>query len=276
MNRNFTKTLLAFLFALSSTTFCMSQNFTLLATDTMGDPTQGFSLDAKSISYAYDVQQDSLWFKIETWDSITGDWGIYIGIDNDLNTTNGATWPGQSNSSIKIEREITFLNNQWFPPTFTSLVDDSGNTITTSIDFYKPDSFTLVMSLKLSDIDSDTNMNVIAGTGSFDDFIYDDIPDNGFMTIPSVVTARPNAVSQQMKVYPTATAESWHLEFPDALNEGEWNLSLLTADGKLVKSEVLSNGIQEMDFPADGIAAGTYFLTVSDGDRAFSAQVIRQ
>ena len=149
-----------------------AQNFKLLATDAQGDPTiPSISKDAKNLYFAVDMVNDSLWFKIETYDSIQGDWGLCIAIDTNEIPNDGATWNGPTNNSMKYERKITLLNNQFFPPTSTEIKDASGNIISNNVNFNLIDPFTIQINVRLSDIDSDELMNVIAGTISMTIFL---------------------------------------------------------------------------------------------------------
>ena len=165
-----------------------AQTFTVLATDPGGDniDKQLAYSDAKTLSYAVDASIDSLWFRIESYYAITGDFGYAIGIDGDLDPTNGGPWGGLTNTSMKYDRKIRILNNSFFPPTYADIEGAMGNMLPGIVHVKLLDSKTIEINVKLSAIDADGKFNVIAATKSFDGgSLYDDIPNTGFATVGS-------------------------------------------------------------------------------------------
>lgn len=236
------------------------QDFTLLGSDPSGDQTQTFGLDAKALSLAYDEAADSLWLQLETHDSIiiTEDWGFAIGFDTNEVTTDGMAWNGSSNTSMNYDRKLTFLNNKFFPPTVTSLEDAQGNSITQVVDFTIVNPFTLIIRLKLSDVDDDINMNILAGTGSFDGQLYDDLPDASYFSTRSILSV-PDADSEiDLTVYPNPFLEQLTIAGSDAAR----GYSLYSVSGQLIGSWQAMGNSQALTVDLSNEVAGFYYLQV--------------
>ena len=74
-----------------------SQTFIHAASDLENDPTESLSPDAKSISYDFDVQLDSLWIKLDFYQRIDDkEWSVKIGLDTNFNENDGGLWPGMN------------------------------------------------------------------------------------------------------------------------------------------------------------------------------------
>ena len=250
------------LFSLST----QAQDFTVLANDPSGDAVQTFGLDAKRLSIAVDENADSLWFKIETHDPIvlTNDWGFTIAIDTNEVTTDGAAWMGYANNSIGYERKITFLNNSFFPPTFTSLVDHQGNSISQDVSFTLQDPWVLIVRLKLSDIDDDINMNIVAGMGSFDDQIYDDMPDATYISSRSILGTGPDdcsCIGDMALIYPNPAQGILNVNNNSGLAK---SYRLFSTSGQLVGFWNAQPAYETTQINLDEHAAGFYFFQVEN------------
>jgi len=251
-------------FSLSLSVPLSAQQFIPLGSDPQGD-TPSFGMDAKSFAVAVDTTLDSIWFRLEAHDTIQGDWGFKIGIDNNENPNDGATWDGNNNTSLNYDRRINFLNNVFFPPTFTVLVDDSGGVINDSIDFSFLNPFTIQVNLKLSDIDDDPFMNIIVGTGSFDDFIHDDLPDSGYFSLGQVLgISSPGEV--EFKIGPNPASTQLMIDYQFALGTAR-EFTLFSIDGRPVMQKAIRGTSGAMQFDVSELTAGYYFyrLTSTNG-----------
>ena len=259
--------LLCFIFCL--TLSASAQTFYPLTSDPQGDPTVNFGLDAKALSFAFDESQDSLWFKLETYDTIKvdKDWGFAIVIDTNEIPSDGLAWSGSSNTSMGYERKIMFLNNKFFPPTFTSLTDHNLNSITTSISFQIPDPFTLILNVKLSDIDDDIGMNIVAGTGSFDEMIYDDLPDATFVNTTTVLGGTVcDCYTPITEIFPNPANGELNVMM-DSFSPVQ--LNVLTVQGSLIYSEKINTSTR---IETENWDAGMYILQWQNPNGSLSSQ----
>ncbi|HIN40563.1 MAG TPA: T9SS type A sorting domain-containing protein [Flavobacteriales bacterium] len=240
-----------------------AQNFQLLATDAQGDPTTPSTKDAKNLYFAVDIANDSLWFKIETYDTIQGDWGLSIAIDTNEIPTDGATWPGPTNSSMKYERKITLLNNSFFPPTFGSIKDASGNIISFNVNLTLIDAFTIQINVKLSDIDSDALMNVIAGTGGFDDNIYDDIPDNTYINTGTLTVNEQKEIRIITYHYPNPSKSIFTINYKLPVNQNNGEIIITTLNGEILSKTKIKSNAGEQLIDISGLPSGVYLYSIN-------------
>ncbi len=194
--------LLLLLLIFSSPLF--SQDFNLLYDDAQGDPSVNGIADIKSVSYAIDEAADSIWFKVEFYNSIAGDLGIVYGIDTDLTPGNGLEWNSSNNSSLKPEVVFTVNRNFIAPETIYGF-----SNITLDYTSYEGETDSvMITNLTLSQLDEDGKFNFVLGTSGFDAdvnnrTIFDDAPESTFLTVDVTTSVEDiNGLMDTPKFYP--------------------------------------------------------------------------
>lgn len=229
--------------------FSQAQTFISVATDPMENPPVH---DLKGLYYALDEAQDSLWLRLTFYDTTGGDFGAALAFDTNLVTTDGSTWGG-SNSSMNYDLVIYLERNGFFEQDLRS-----SSTLVNSI--VEEDS-TVTLNFQFSVICPNGEFNLLAGTGGFDisttGTVYDDLPDNGYMTIPMAPTGISfPEISEAWMVYPNPASN--YIKISGPANTGEnTRFHLMSVDGRTVKSWHASNG-QQID--VSGIQQGLYLL----------------
>ncbi len=169
-----------------------SQIFTLLGNDVPGDALQAGVADLKALSYAIDIQQDSLWFKVETYTAIAegGDVGFMFGFDTNMVTNDGLLWNG-TNGFMNYDIALLVFQDFVSPGYYGNTYSSSGSAMIPVI-VNRPDSFTFYIRVQLSALDNNGKFNLISGSGFFDiassRTVYDDLPENTFFTINGSTT----------------------------------------------------------------------------------------
>lgn len=264
------------LLAIASTfsMYTCAQNWQLLVSDPQGDVGTPSVQDAKTLSYAVDSIADSLWFKVELYDTVAlnRDWGFFLGLDTDQDTTNGAPWNGYQNNSLRIDYAVEFYNNMFFPPTVNNLLTHDQQLVTDSVYYRIEPEHTLVIRLPLSLIDSDTHMNVIASWADFTGSRWDDLPNTGYVTTGATTTAtsHPTQVGPTLRIMPNPASDWLAVEHAPGLIT-----TLLLADmhGRTVLTAPASGaGHQLLD--VSGLAPGMYFLKAATEHHATMRRII--
>ncbi|UTW62240.1 T9SS type A sorting domain-containing protein [bacterium SCSIO 12741] len=249
-----------------------AQNFQTLGTDANGDRRQPFAPDLISFAMAVDSIQDSLWLKIEAADSITGDWGMIILFDTNETPTSGKSWALQHNAmnnSMKYNRKLEILNNKFFPPTHTMLLDTSGMWFSQNIDLSYPTPNTLVVRLVLSEVDDDTRMNVVVGGSGFGGQVYDEMPDNvyfSFSAPSSTLSQIEHQKSSTIRIYPNPAQDIIHFQSSEPLT----SLEIVNMLGEVmihssetsINTEALSNGLYLVRYQLIGGEQGVEQLII--------------
>ena len=251
--------------------FCSAQSFTLLANDNQGDNTQTFAKDIKSLSYAMDMAQDSIWIKIEFYEDISGDFGCAIGIDTNLMVTDGTSWNG-SNTSMKYDYVIYLERNGLFEQyisSFSTLVKNVA----------EPDPVTLIVNLQLSEMDDDGTFNLIAGTGSFvistACATYDDIPDNGYVTIPTVMSITEPGNQIEWSVFPNPNTGEFTFEM-QVKEAQEMTLKIVNILGQevFIEKQQLLSGNYRKQIDIQKYPRGLYLLQASTARGSLTKRII--
>jgi hypothetical protein len=161
-----------------------SQTYTLLGSD----PKDQFGTpDIKSVSYSLDLMKDSIWLKIEMHNAIkiNNDFGMVFGLDTNQKPTDGTTWVGE-NISMKYDHALIIFKNGMFSTDYEAQIGKPGATNKDiKIKSSRPDDYTFLFALKLSEIDKDGKFNLLVGSSTFDvaftttPIIWDDAPNQG-------------------------------------------------------------------------------------------------
>lgn len=267
------------LIAVTATAFAMpllsqAQNYTLLNNDPNGDnPTLG--LDLKSISWRYNLAQDSVWFKVESYTAITptSDVGLMFGIDTNQVGTNGHTWMGTTNSSMKYDQALFVYQNGWFSGYYGELGDPgSANPVPVNVQLLN--SNTLIINLKLSVLDPNKKFNMVLGSGGFSvsgtGQVYDDVPNTTFMTLqannPSSVWETP--VLEAMKIFPNPARTQVHWDHAPGRVHASDVVQLQDMSGRVIRSVAASEG----RMPVEDLPAGIYRLRCNNAGATFSKE----
>lgn len=254
--------------------FALGQNFKEIAADDSGDASQSFSLDAKRLSVAFDAANDSMFFLLESWNKMgqDEDWGAKLGLDTDLDTSNGKRLQAWQDSSFRYDYKIEFFNNKFFPPTVVNLVDANDSLIMGNVPFSLPDSFSVRFAVPLSWIDDDTLMNIKAAGGSFDGSLYDNLPDSGYIELEAdsqpVISSLPALLSNTaFRLYPNPTTGSLFLEAPESLT-ADFELIDLLGRSRIRKEIEGNERIDLSDLPG-----GIYVAVISRGEQRWSQRI---
>ncbi|MBD78750.1 MAG: hypothetical protein CL840_07510 [Crocinitomicaceae bacterium] len=183
-----------------------AQKYKELGNDPKGDNIGSAGVDIKSVSMAIDQTADSIWILVDAHDSIAGDWGLALIFDTNQVNTDGKSWGlvnKANNNDLKYDLKLDLLNNKYFPPTHAVLYDTSGKKTNQNIVLLRPDSFSVVIRIRLSDLDQDAKFDVVAGSGSFDGYLYDNLPNAGKLTYDAnSTTGIAHQIDKALIVYP--------------------------------------------------------------------------
>lgn len=205
-----------------------AQTFKLLSNDSAGDHNIG--PDLKAISYKVNIAQDSIWFKIETNNSITTNDGFMIGLDTNQNTSDGETWKiGTTNTVRKYDHALFIaydINTASFIEVRLGKVN-SNPTITAGVSLV--DTSTLIVSTKLSLLDNDKKFDLVLGAAAADVIFtgatIDQSPEAGYLTIDANTTSvKEEPEAANFKIYPNPTTNSIY-----------WKVEPNTSSSKLLK-----------------------------------------
>ena len=269
------KSIFTFVILLNAT-FLFSQNFIMLGLDGEKDNSQSFAKDIASLSYFIDEQNDTLIFKFEFFDTTGGDFGLALGIDTNLNVNDGNPWKG-FNSSMQYDVIIFLSRNHYFEQDITP----RSNLMSLEANVQEKDDHKVYLGLRLSSLDNDGKMNLIAGTGGFDIFstgsTYDDIPELGYFSIPSNSSILPANNINPVEVFPIPFNDHLNITF-ELQKKSMVDISLFDLNGRqLIEKQInfmkgehvlnLSNELPKLK--------GAYILEVVVNDRLFHYKVIR-
>jgi len=232
------RAIISWLIIISSST-SIAQNFVTLGNDANNDATCTCT-DLKKLSVAYNIAQDSVWFKIETYNARGSSYGYYIEIERDKNLSNGSDWTGGggpnacdgfSNYAQYRDRGICI----WSAATLFEQWSSSGGTNVPSyvLNVRYPDAYTMIVNTKLSDVDhnSDGDFDVFASVGA-QDYGYDilDImPSSGFYNTAFVgIEKGNNGIGEHVKLL------NKQLIIPGELRKEIKTISVYDVTGKLV------------------------------------------
>lgn len=193
-------------------TFKSNAQYTLLNTDPVDASMSGVA-DVKTLSYKMDIVADSIWFKVETHNSmITNcDFGIMFGIDTNQNPADGQAWGGM-NTSMRYDQALFVQQNGIFPGYFGYL-GIPGTPTMVPVSVTRPDSYTFIIRVKLTLLDPNHKFNMITGTGFFNihsnGVVYDDVPNSGKFTIQTALQQQYRSIVSDRFAFtrtPPATA----------------------------------------------------------------------
>ncbi len=184
------------LMILLASNILISQNFLKLTEDALNDDFPGF-MDALSVYYAIDQANDSLWIKFESHYPQTADKGFVVAFDTNLVVNDGQELmqnnlqSGQPNTSMKFDIAIYAYQTIMIPgSTFYEVINKNGVAISDlNVDVSFENNHFAILRMKLSRLTPNAELNLIAGTGSFDIIPggsgpSDILPDIGYMSIP--------------------------------------------------------------------------------------------
>ena len=245
---------LSFLFI---TSFISAQDFQVLVSDPAGDPTINGIADIRTVSYAVEESMDSLWFKVEFYNSIGGDMGMVFGVDTNLVVDDGFEWNSNNNTSLKPDVIFT-VNRNFIDPTIIY----GSSSIPLNHESREGDNdSTIIVNMPLSNLDSDGIFNLLIGAGGFsvdvnNRNVYEDAPDAGFITV-DISTAIPTIYSPKhsLKILSNPTQDYCQLVFEAS---GTKRLQVYNANGQLFQELVIRENSYSLD--CREWSTGVYFL----------------
>ena len=254
-----------------------SQTFIHTASDLENDPTESLSPDAKSISYDFDVQLDSLWIKLDFYQRIDDkEWSVKIGLDTNFNENDGGLWPGM-NQSMKYDILLDIYFNPNFPPPFTAnVLDADGNYISSNLSTGLQDTSSFVLALSLSQtIPSVSILRVIAGCGLVFGSVNDDIPDASSFTI-NLGSAQLRTEKQKIpfKIYPNPATQDVFLSGFTENTECIEEYSIFSMDGQAIFHKACVN-CRDVSIDVSDFSNGLYFIRISTGNNVFELPFIK-
>jgi len=237
------------------------QTFTTMATDISGDTNPG-DLDAKAVSVAHNVSQDSVWFLIETHNQRSGDYGYVIGINKDNNATNGNDWMGATNNSFKWDILIilSFSSLMQTSPTAFAMTAD-GNSLG-AVNYKLIDGTKTRISIQRSLINTTGSFKFAAGVGSFDiesAGSLDDIPNTGSVAYPAATDIN-DVGNQSFSLWPNPAKESLQL----ALADGQYRYRVVDVNGRIQDSGEISVRSGNVCLHVNTFTPGNYTLVLTD------------
>ncbi|MFX3625814.1 MAG: T9SS type A sorting domain-containing protein [bacterium] len=242
MKTIFTKAIYLVLLSIVCNTIT-AQTFKLLSNDSVGDHNIG--PDLKAISYRVDVAQDSIWFKIETYNSITSNDGFMIGLDTNQNTTDGDPWLIGSLRTVRRYDHALFIAYDLNTATVIEVSlgkVNSNNKINAGVSLV--DTNELIVSTSLSLLDGDKKFDLVLGAAAADVIFtgatIDQAPEADYLTInANTTTSLGDELSKfNFKVYPNPANE--------ALN---WSVdATITDNGVLSIYDLVGNKVAEESY----------------------------
>jgi hypothetical protein len=274
INPNLMKTFYIIAIIFSTCGNCTAQPFILLSNDSQGDVMSIASMDLKSLSYRMDVAQDSIWFKVETFNPVdpNGDLGMMFGFDTNNIVTDGIHWNGQ-NSSMNYDQSLLVFQDV-MSPNYYGMTYNSGGSGWVTIDVQRPDSFTFIIRSPLSPLDSDGIFNLIFGAGTFDIIsnrdIYDDLPEANYFSIsPTTGVKELEKTLKHVNIFPNPASKYLHASISE---------KSFLADSYIIYSSYgteIQKGKYESGYSIDitNLKTGMYFLTLKSGSQSSHCSV---
>lgn len=249
-----------------------SQTFTSLITDAAGDNNNGVA-DIKALSYRFNTAGDSIYFKIETHDDMlpSDDLGFMFGIDTNLVGSSGQTWNG-ANTSMRYDHAL-FLeqNGVMAPGIIYAQLGHVGTAPSVDVSVQMPNSKTLIVGLKLNQLDNNGKFNFLFGSGFFDlqssGIVYDDAPETTYLEIrKNAAGIAEIAAGNKLALHPNPAADriSWTAGTLPKGTQGR--ISDMT--GKLVASFDMGDGYADIRH----LLPGMYMLQAGDATATFVKQ----
>lgn len=267
----FRKIIIVVGFVITQSGMFFAQNFVVLGTDAANDALCACS-DLKQLSVAYNIAQDSVWFKIETHNARGAAYGYYIELDWDENATTGTTvtggglggsCAGPQNYANKKDRTINIWPSTIYFEQWTS--GGSGSTVpgaTANVKY--PDAYTVIVNTKLShcDMDADGNFNVFASVGaqSYGYDMLDIMPNSGVYNTASVGVFRPLAQKSG-----TVKLAGKQLLLGNVLQNSMASVSVYDITGKLIV-QVKNPDTNSIDVSTLYENAGVYIYKIEKTD----------
>jgi Secretion system C-terminal sorting domain len=255
--------LLLFIFISSS----KAQTYINITTDVTSDCTCS-CMDITSFDYAFDIAQDSVWFKVTTNNARTSNYGYHIVVNKDNNLSNGDSWSGASsgpcmgfiNFNMSHDRMIAV----WPSLSFVEAYDGTGGTILHYNVLKKLLSPTVtVIGVHLSEVDADMDgvFDVILGLGDEYYVNNDAAPNTGYVTTMFLGSNEAEKKDVLPLVYPNPCTDILHIE-----NTSEACITDLS--GKIIQvSSVIENN--KITFNVLKLEAGFYLIKTAGGNLKF-------
>ncbi len=237
-----------------------AQTFKLLSNDSVGDHNIG--PDLKAISYRVDVAQDSIWFKIETYNSITTNDGFMIGLDTNQNSNDGETWKIGSTNTVRKYDHALFIAYDLNTATVIEVSlgkVNSNNKINAGVSLV--DTNELIVSTPLSLLDGDKKFDLVLGAAAADVIFtgatIDQSPEADYLTINANTTSLGGELSKfNFKVYPNPANEALY-----------WSVdATITDNGVLSIYDLVGNKVAEESYikgncDISTLKAGVYIVS---------------
>lgn len=250
----------------------MAQTFYHGADDSSGDMDSWDSPDARTISHSIDHVMDSLWFKMEFYNSVDDQpFSMKIAIDSNNNIADGGTWSG-TNPALKYDLLIDVYNNPAFPPALGNIYDAAAY-ISSNVNISFLDTHIVVIGLRLSEFyQSGVQLNYVAGVGSIIGSVNDDIPDSTYITISPFLNTPNFLTDQRVIVYPNPVSEKIRVHVP--INGVQSEFFLMDLHGRIVLSGWLNE--MESSINVESLNSGIYFLTLYNDEYRVTEKIIKQ
>lgn len=253
------KLLLAFLLPLSISSF--AQTFVSIASDIQGDD---FYLDAKELSYYFNSTEDTLFVKIEHFDSRNPDFGFALALDTNLDPTDGFLMAQGSiknqSPNISMNYDLAFYayQNGFFPTVYTEAYGSDGMPTNTPFGFDTTNSHYSIFSIPLTSIGGNADLNLVSFTGSFDVSPVgagptDAMPNHTFAVLKASSIGIGEYAYKAPAVYPNPSNGYVTIE----ANENIKHLVLTDLNGKTIQKIDLE---KRSGFNTESLAKGTYLL----------------
>lgn len=249
-----------------------AQDYKLVGNDPAGDSHGNNRMDITSMYIATDVAQDFIWIKLGSNDSIKGDWGFSVLFDTNSVPTDGKPW-NVTNNGGNYDLKLDVLNNNFFPPTYAVLTDTNGMNYSTNITLTHPNEHTIVIRMKLSELDPNGEFNFIAAGGQFDGIMNDNLPNTGYGSYSMKTTS----VNGEL-----IDSEDGLIAFPNPFTDvvkisgiqTGYDYSVIDITGNVVLSSENNSGVAEMNL--NSVPSGFYFIRLSTSTKQYHKTIIKQ
>ncbi|MGB0404337.1 MAG: T9SS type A sorting domain-containing protein [Salibacteraceae bacterium] len=253
-----------------------AQDFKLVGNDAAGDSHGNNRMDITSMYIATDVTQDYIWIKLGSNDSIKGDWGFSVLFDTNSVPTDGKPWDVTNNGGnydLKYDLKLDVLNNNFFPPTYAVLTDTNGLDYSTNIQLTYPNDHTIIIRMKLSELDANGEFNFIAAGGQFDGIMNDNLPNSGYGSFSMKTTS----VTEK-----STSSEDKLIAFPNPFNNEvkisgihtEFDYSIIDITGNIISNSINNSGQATVNLSS--VPNGFYFIRLSTPKKEFHKTIIKQ
>lgn len=251
----------ALILLFATTILANAQNFVSLANDKQGD---SFHIDAKELSYFLNTAEDSLFIKIEHYNSRTPSYGFILALDTNLNPNDGFSllqnnmFNLAANLSMNYDLALYAYEFSNFPGLIVEAYASNGSLTQVPFGFDTSNAFYSIFSIPLSSIGGNADLNMVAFTGSFSispggSGPSDALPDDTFVELRASSISLKEQKTRSFSVYPNPAKDMISIE---VIGDPK-SFCLMDFNGKIIRE---IKNINTASISIEGLPKGIYFL----------------